>query len=261
MATVFSIANEKGGVGKTTTAMNIGAALHKAGKKVLLIDLDQQGNLTSYLGHNPEQDAVSISDLIYYAVSGHRVDYEDCICTNADGIDYIPSSVMLATAVSILGNDRNSQTVLQRILRDSAFEKYDCILLDCRPSLDLLVVNALVASQKLIIPVQAEYYAVDGLSGLMDTYQNIRSTANPGLQICGVLVTMYDSRTNTSREVEGFLREQLGNLVFQTMIPRLNEAVKSTSAKRSLVFEKTSRLGALYDAVAEEILYAAKPER
>ena len=251
---IISVANEKGGVGKTTTALNVGAGLNKLGKKVLLIDLDQQGNLSDYLGFD-FSNRPTISELIYAMVARQPLNPDSFVLTNAEGIDYIPSSKMLATTTSILSNDRDSNTVLQRILSEPFFEKYDYILIDCRPSLDLLVVNAMVASDKLIIPVQAEKFAVDGVGSLLDTYERIRQNQNPALTISGILITMSDARTNMAKDVDAVLRDTFGNKVFQTVIPRLSEASKSTSEQKSLVETKNSKLGKLYIKVVEEILH------
>lgn len=251
---IISVAIEKGGSGKTTTTLNIGAGLAKAGKQVLLIDLDQQGNLSDYLGFD-FSNRPTISELIYSTVAQQSLDVSAFILTNAENIDYIPSSKMLSTITSILGNDRDSGTVLQRILRSPYFEKYDYILIDCRSTLDLLAINALVASDKLIIPVQAEKFAVDGVGSLLDTYERVRSNQNPTLTIGGILITMCDVRTTMSSEVEALLRENFGEKVFKTTIPRLAEAAKSTSAQKSLVDTKNSRLGKKYMEVVEEIIH------
>lgn len=253
MSTIISIVNEKGGVAKTTTALNIGAGLVKVGKSVLLIDLDQQGNLSDYLGFDFTVRA-TISELIYSSVAKQPFEAAEFVLQNNEGIAYIPSSKMLSTTTSILSNDNDSQGVLSRILSASYFAQYDYIIIDCRPSLDLLVVNALVASNQIIIPVQAEKFAVDGLVSLLDTYNRVKRTQNPDLAIGGVLITMADSRTNMSKAVETLLREQFGDKVFKTVIPRLAEASSSTTEQRSLVDMKNSRLGKKYMEVVEEML-------
>ncbi len=252
MPTVISIANEKGGVGKTTTARNIGAGLAKVGKRVLEIDLDQQCNLSDYHGFDFKV-TTTIAEVIYAEVANQPIDYSSAVKTNDDGVDYIPASKMLATTTSILSNDNDSQTVLRRVLSHDFFNQYDYIIIDCRPSLDLLVVNALVASDQLIIPIQAEKFSLDGVSAIMNSYKRVKSTQNPTLEIGGMLITMYN-RTNLAKEIEQLLREDYGNLVFQTVIPRLSEASNSTCNQKSLVDTKNSRLGEKYMAVVEEIL-------
>lgn len=250
---IISIANEKGGVAKTTTALNIGAGLVKHNKRVLLLDLDQQGNLSDYLGFDFSAHP-TVSELIYSEVAHQPIDLATIIMFNDEGIAYIPSSKMLATTTSILSNDNDSGTVLCRTLSRPAFNVYDYIIIDCRPSLDLLVVNALVASDKLIVPVQAEKFAVDGIVGIMDTLNRVRTTQNPMLELGGILITMADTRTNMAREVEELLRGQFGDKVFKTVIPRLAEAANSTCSQRSLVQTKNSRLGQKYMEVVEEII-------
>lgn len=258
MATIISIANGKGGVGKTTTAMNVAAGLNKFGKKVLLIDLDQQGNLSDYLGFEFTRGSPTISEIIYSQVAGQQADIAAAIRTNSTDIDYIPSSKMLATTTSILSNDSDSQTVLRRMLQNAFFNAYEYIILDCRPSLDLLVVNALVASDKLIIPVQAEKFSVDGIADILDSYNRVKQTQNSELELGGILITMVDSRTGMSREVESLLRERFGDKVFKATIPRLAEASKSTCAQQSLVDTKNSKLGEKYLEVVKEILVDCK---
>lgn len=161
---------------------------------------------------------------------------------------------MLATAPSILSSDNDSCGVLNRILRRPELSGYDYILIDCRPSLDLLVTNALAASDFVLIPVQAEKFAVDGLGGLPGTITRIQKSQNPGLRILGVLITMADKRTNMAREVEAALRNTLGDQVFDTVIPRMIEASVSTNDQRSLVGIPSSRLGQLNRELAEEVV-------
>jgi len=251
---IISVVNQKGGIGKTTTAMNVGCGLQSVGKIVLMIDLDQQRNLSKYLGFDFGKRP-SISELIYGEVAGQSFfGFEDCIITNEEGVDYIPASKMLAGSVTTLGEDKNSQCVMRRILQSEFFSKYDYILIDCRPSLDLLVVNAMVASTYLLIPVQAEPFAVDGLNDLLDTYRTIVSTQNKDLKILGLLLTMVDKRMTMPKVVEERLREAFGSQVFQTVIPRISEAVYSVNNQKSLTSDKNSQLGKCYMNVVEEIL-------
>ncbi|MEG0854564.1 MAG: ParA family protein [Angelakisella sp.] len=251
---IISIAIEKGGVAKTTTALNLGAALHCLGKKVLLIDLDPQGSLSSYLGYD-FSPAITMNELIYNEVANQPYEIGKIIRTNAEGLDYIPSSKMLSTAITILGAaGALSQTVLYRILHRPELSVYDYIIIDCRTSLDLLTVNALAASDKLIIPVQAEPFGVEGLAGVMDSMSNVCRSQNSSLTLGGILITMAATRTTMAQDVEQLLREKFGSKVFKTVIPRLSEAPKSTADQRSLVQTKNSRLGAKYLEVAKEII-------
>lgn len=257
MPTIISIANAKGGVAKTTATMNIGAGLTKVGKKVLLVDLDQQSNLSDYLGFDFAA-VPTISEVIYSNVAGHPINYDNVIRTSAEGMDYIPSSKMLATIISILGNDSNSQTVLQRIFKDPYFQVYDYIIIDCRPSLDLLVTNALAASNELIIPIEAEKFALDGVQTILDNYNSVVNTQNANLKLGGILIAKSATGTNIAKQVEDYLRSEYGNLVYSTVIPRLTaEAAISTCEQRSFV-HTGNRLGTKYMEVVEEILHGSK---
>lgn len=247
---VISIANEKGGVGKTTTTLNIGAALSALGNKVMLIDLDQQANLSDYLGHT-EQGGNTISEALYFKTANLQMDYSSLVRKNEEGVWFIPSSKMLASITSVLSNTANSQEILKDILADSYFSQFDYILIDCRPSLDLLVVNALAASDSIIIPVQAEKFSFDAVKSTIDT---IKRTNNPKLKLEGLILTMVNKRTNMAKAVEDALRTQYGDKVFKTIIPRLTEATNSTFEQRSLVSDKSSVLGKAYMEIAKEIV-------
>jgi len=251
---IISVVNQKGGIGKTTTAMNVGCGLQSVGKKVLLIDLDYQCNLSKYLGFDFSKHP-TISELIYGEVAGQSFfGYEDCIIKNEEGVDYIPASQMLAGLINTLGEDRNRQSVLRRIFQNEFFNKYDYILFDCRPDLELLVINAMVASTHLLIPLQAEPFSVDGLNKLLDTYKAVVATQNPNLRIMGMLITMVDKRMAMPKVVEETLRDAFGSMVFHTVIPRISEAVYSVNNQRSLISDKNSQLGKCYMNVVEEIL-------
>lgn len=250
---IISIGIEKGGVGKTTTALNLGAGLQHFGKKVLLIDLDPQGSLSNYLGFSAVQ-VPTISELLYDEVAGQPRDIGSIIRTSAEGLDYIPSSKMLSTAITILAADSCSQTVLRRALHKPNFLEYDYIIIDCRTALDLLTVNALTSSDRLIVPVIAEPFGLDGLTGILETMQLVQQTQNPSLQLGGILITIADMRTTIAKEVETLLRQHFKDKVFRAVIPRLAEAPKSTEEQRSLVQTKNSRLGAKYLEVVEEFI-------
>ena len=253
--TIISVANEKWGVGKTTTALNVGAALASKGYKVLLIDLDQQANLTDYLGYEND-NGHTISDVIFAVASGHKYEYVNSIRFNADeSLYYIPASKMLASTTAVLSSISDSQEVMKKILSSSFFnERFDYIIIDCRTALDLLVTNALVASDKLLIPAQAEKFSIDGVNGVMSSFYRIKRTLNPNVELGGILINMYDKRTNMAKAVEDSLRYAYKEKVFKTVIPRLVEATNSTCEQRSLINTKNSRLGELYLSVAEEIL-------
>lgn len=254
MSKIISIVNQKGGVAKTTTALHISAGLAKVGKKVLVIDLDPQGNLSNYLGYVPDGKP-TISEIIYQEVSGIETNYSEYIRRNEiENIDYIPAKKVLNGIVSIIAMDSDSQKVIKRILSREPFINYDYIVIDCRPSLDLLVSNALATSESVIIPVQAELFAYDAVAEVMETIQNIRSSVNPNLKIDGILATMFRKQTTMSNEVYEALSESYPNLVFDTKISFLSEAGKSTCSKTSLINVKGSRIGQEYMKVVEELI-------
>ncbi len=255
---IISIVNQKGGVGKTTTTINLAAGLAKEGKRVLVVDLDPQRNATTTLNRG-EYQGVSINDLIYFAVSGTPYDINYYIQRNDhEEVDFIPASPVLSSAPGILATDRDGSTVLSRIFRTPYFEKYDFILLDCKPSLDLLVINALAASHELLVPVEPEDYAVDGLADLLSTFNRIHESFNELLEINGILVTRANMTRKRTGEIIQQLREVFGDLVYETVIPNLAEAAKAQDARSSMVnFQESRRLGGLYMTLTEEVLQRA----
>lgn len=254
MSKVIAIANQKGGVGKTTTALNIAAGMIKAGRKVLVIDLDPQGNLTDYIGHQADK-LPTISELLQQAANNQlkAVAVQQSIRTSAEGIDYIPSNILLASADLFLAQVMCREQVLRRLLRDAVFTPYDYILIDCLPSLGILLTNALTASDSVLIPVQAQKFALDGLQQLEQIYQMVKENINPNLEIEGVLLTMTDN-TNMCKAVESALSDRYGNKVFHSKIRRSVEATNSTYEQKSLIATKKSKLGAEYREVVEELL-------
>ncbi|WMJ22712.1 ParA family protein [Paludicola sp. MB14-C6] len=254
MSKIIAIVNQKGGVGKTITALNISAGLAKVGMKVLAIDLDPQGNLSDYLGYVPDGKP-TISEVIFQEVSGVRTDSFDFIRRNSEEkIDYIPANKLLAGMVSILGSDNDSQEVIKRILSREPFTSYDYIILDCKPSLDLLVCNALATSNSLVIPVQAELFSYNAVAEVMQTIAKMKSSANPDLNIAGILVTMFRKQTSLSNEVLEALNESYPGLVFDNQISFLSEAGKSTCTHSSLINLKGSRIGQEYLSVVEQLI-------
>lgn len=249
----ISIVNQKGGVGKTTTVLNLASALAEAGKRVLVVDLDSQRNATTTL-HVSEYAGPSISDLIYLTVRSLPVEISDYIQHNdRENVDYLPSVPALSSVPAFIATDRDSNSVLYRILHAPYFEKYDYILLDCKPSLDLLVSNALVASDSVIIPVEPEDYAVDGLGDLLETVQRIQDHYN-GPDVQGILISRANTTRNKAKKVETLLRESFGDLVFKTVIPNLAEIANAKDRGCSTLQIKGSRLGALYRELAKEVM-------
>ena len=250
---ILSIANQKGGVGKTTTAINLAAALVEQGARVLLVDLDPQGNASTGLGFAPTDRKKTTYDLLLEETPL----VETVVGTEFSGLLLCPSSADLSSAdIQLVSNEKRS-FLLHDSLREPRVEGLDLdfILIDCPPSLSLLTVNAMVASHAVLVPLQAEFFALEGLSQLMLTIREVRRSANPGLRIEGVVLTMVDGRNRLSQQVEHDARSTLGDLVFKTMIPRnvrLSEA--PSYAQPVLSYDSSSKGSEAYRALAAEIL-------
>lgn len=253
---IISIVNQKGGVGKTTTTINLASALARRGKRVLVVDLDPQRNATTSLNQNKQYTGPGVSDLIYFSVSGYPYELGSFVRHNeTEGVDYIPSTPMLASAPNILAQDRDSYMVLRRLLRVRELENYDCILIDCKPSLDLLVGNALVASDSVIVPVQPDDYSLDGLGDLWSTVDGIRDRYNENLEIGGILITLADQRRKVTRRIIAELRESFGDLVYDTVLPNRADCANAKEQGLSAVACPGNQLGRLYEELAEEVLW------
>lgn len=246
---IISFFNQKGGVGKTTSIINIGAAFGLLGKKVLIIDLDPQGNASSGLGI----DKNGLEQTIYEALV-ENIPLEDLILsTEEKGVDLIPSNAHLAAAEGELNLREDRGEVLKDLLK--SVTDYDFILIDCPPSLGTLSINALVASHSVLIPIQAEYYALEGLGQLMDTTERIRESLNPDLEIEGILITMYDRRNNLARDVDRELRNYFGDLVLNIRIPRNVRLAEAPSFGKSIFrHDRLSRGAFSYNKVSKELL-------
>ena len=252
---IISIVNQKGGVGKTTTTINLAAALAKQGQRVLVVDLDPQRNATTSLNRNKQYTGPGVSDLIYFSVSGYPYELRQFIRrSETEGVDFIPSTPMLASAPNILAQDRDSYMVLRRLLRAPELEAaYDYILIDCKPSLDLLVGNALVASDSVIVPVQPDDYSLDGLGDLWATVDSIQERYNAQLQIGGILITLADMRRKVTRRIISELRENFGDLVYATVLPNRADCANAKDQGLSAV-AAGNQLGQLYQELAQEVL-------
>ena len=250
---IIAIANQKGGVGKTTTTINLGAALARLDCKVLIVDLDPQGNASTGLGIETEDREYTTYELLLDDVGLSEVIKK----TETEGLNIIPATVDLSSAdVELVSNEKRS-FLLHDALRQFAMDAlgYDYVLIDCPPSLNLLTVNAMVAAHSVLVPLQSEFFALEGLSQLMLTIREVRQTANSALRIEGVVLTMYDIRNNLSQQVEADARDNLGELVFKTVIPRnvrLSEA--PSFAKSVLDYDAESKGARAYMALAEELL-------
>ncbi|MGQ9617905.1 MAG: ParA family protein [Candidatus Aminicenantia bacterium] len=247
---ILSIANQKGGVGKTTTAINLSACLSAAERRVLLVDMDPQGNATSGLGFKRNGNEITLYDVIMNGNSIEKILTQ----TEVPFLSLCPSSRSLFEAeISLHGKEERERRLLNAI--SSISERYDYIIIDCPPSLGYLTLNALVASQSVIIPLQAEYYAMEGLSDLLDTLDEIKKYLNPILEIEGILLTMFDERTNLSREVEKEVREVFGSKVFKTVVPRSVKLSEAPSFGKPIILYDIKSKGAIaYLNLAKEIL-------
>ena len=250
---IIAVANQKGGVGKTTTAINLAAGLVEQGARVLLVDLDPQGNASTGLGVDPSNRRLTTYDLLIDEAPLDEVIQPSSI----EGLFICPANADLSSAdMELVANEKRS-FLLHDALRQPAIDSYalDFILIDCPPSLSLLTVNALIACQSVLVPLQSEFFALEGLSQLMLSIREVRQTANPALRIEGVVLTMYDGRNRLSQQVESDARQNLGDLVFRTVIPRNVRVSEAPSfALPVLAYDSLSKGSEAYRALAEELL-------
>ncbi len=254
MAQIISVVNQKGGVGKTTTAVNLGAYLSALGKFVLLVDLDPQANASSGLG----VDHRSLEHGIYDAMAGTVPASNTILSTKMQGYVLTPATLSLAGAnVELVNTERREWRLLDTLLE--VRNNYDYIIIDCPPSLGLLTLNGLVAADQLLIPVQSEYYALEGLGQLMETITLIQNHYKPNLTILGAVLTMYDRRNKLSKEVLHELYQYFPNKIFRSVIPRSIRLAESPShGKTILEYDPKSKGGRAYEKLAWEILDATK---
>lgn len=257
MNKIIAIANQKGGVGKTTTAMNLGAALAlQHNKKVLLIDLDPQANLSEYLGYSEPDGKPTMTQLILTVCRSSVISLDmvkNSIRHNEiNDLDFIPADINLANADVAMSSALSRETILKRILSDSVTAGYDYVLIDCLPALGVLLINALTAAQEMIIPVQTQKFSIDGLTALTGLHGQIAATINPALSQPLVLPTMVDN-TNVSKNALRTLTERFENTVFDTIIHKSVEAAKSSESGVALCKTK-NRLGEEYKALASELV-------
>lgn len=247
MAKIIAVANQKGGVGKTTTCVNLTYALKKRGRKVLLVDCDAQGNATSGMGVDKSRTPNM------YSVLTQDVPAQDCIVTTKYG-DVLPTNKDLSGASVELVDIEDREYILKNAL-EPIRDKYDYIFIDCPPSLELLTVNALAAADSVLVPVQCEYYALEGIADLTTTIKMINANINPKLEIQGIVLTMYDSRTNFSEQVAAEIKRYFGDKVYNTRIPRnIRLAEAPSHGKPVIAYDRLSRGSAAYLKLGLELV-------
>jgi chromosome partitioning protein len=249
-ASVLALANQKGGVGKTTTTINLGAALAELGERVLLIDMDPQGSLGVGMGLEPHAREVTVYNLLMQ----DEASLDDALVeTRVDGLHLLPANIDLAAAELLLVQEVAREQALQRVIQRLVY-RYDRILIDCPPSLGLLTINGLTAADGVIIPLECEYFALRGMSLLMQTLERVQSRLNPKLRLEGIVATMFDSRTLHTREVLERVRENFGDAVFQTTVNKtIRFAEAPVAGEPILTYSSRSRGSTAYRELAKEV--------
>lgn len=261
---VIAIANQKGGVGKTTTTFNLEVALAHAGKRILLVDSDPQGDLTTYIGiHDPDNIPVTLSTLMERSIKDEDINSKEAILKHDEGIDLIPSNLELSSMEVSLVNAMSREFTLRNCLSDIK-DKYDYVLIDCMPSLGMITINALACADKVIIPVQSEFLAEKGMSHLMNTVLKVRKQINPNLKVGGILLTMVDGRTNLSKDIANELRSTYGTVfkLYDNQIPRGVKAAESSRMGESVLsYDSSSKVTQSYIDFAKEVLDYERKEK
>ena len=256
MGRIIAIANQKGGVGKTTTSINLSACLAEKGQRVLVVDIDPQGNTTSGLG----VEKTELENTVYELILG-EVELDECLIKNViDNLDVLPSNVNLAGAEIDLIGVENREYILKNKLAEIE-DKYDFIIIDCPPSLTMLTVNAMTTANTVLVPIQCEYYALEGLSQLIHTINLVQQRLNPDLEMEGVVFTMYDARTNLSLQVVENVKANLKQTIYKTIIPRNIRLAESPSHGLPINLYDSKSAGAeSYRLLADEVMHRGEEE-
>ena len=256
MNRVIAIANQKGGVGKTTTAINLSACLADLGKKVLALDLDPQGNMTSGLGVDKDEIERSVYDLII-----GNAGIEECICKNVlDNLDVLPSNIDLSAAEIEMIGVENKEFILKNEM-EKIKDDYDFVIIDCPPALSMLTINAMTTADSVLVPIQCEYYALEGLTQLIHTIELVQERLNSSLQIEGVVFTMYDARTNLSMQVVENVKDNLNQNIYKTIIPRNIRLAEAPSYGMPInMYDPKSAGAESYMQLADEVIRKGEEE-
>ena len=256
MGRIIAIANQKGGVGKTTTAINLSASLASLGKKVLALDLDPQGNMTSGLGVDKDQVENSVYDFII-----GQTGIEECICKEViENLDVLPSNINLSAAEIELIGVENKEYIIRNEM-EKVKDRYDFVIIDCPPALSMLTINAMTTADSVLVPIQCEYYALEGLSQLIHTINLVQERLNPALVIEGVVFTMYDARTNLSLQVVENVKDNLDQTIYKTIIPRNIRLAEAPSYGMPInLYDPKSTGAESYLLLAEEVIHKGEEE-
>jgi chromosome partitioning protein len=257
---IIAIANQKGGVGKTTTTFNLGAALASQGKRVLLIDADPQGNLTTYMGWTEDELSVTLNDLLINTLNDRKNNFDSCIKHHSENLDLIPSDIQLSSIEMTLVGAMSREYTMRNSIKELK-EKYDYILIDTQPALGMLTINALASADKVIIPLQPQYLAAKGMTQLLSTIIKIRQQINPNIKIDGIVLTIVDKRTNLTKDIYNQLQENYGSAIkiYDTQVPRAIKVAESTAHGKSIfTYDKNSKVAEAYSSLAKEVLIDGK---
>ena len=256
MGRIIAIANQKGGVGKTTTAINLSASLASLGKKVLALDLDPQGNMTSGLGVDKDQ----VENSVYHLIIG-QTGIEECICKEViENLDVRPSNINLSAAEIELIGVENKEYIIRNEM-EKIKDRYDFVIIDCPPALSMLTINAMTTADSVLVPIQCEYYALEGLSQLIHTINLVQERLNPALVIEGVVFTMYDARTNLSLQVVENVKDNLDQTIYKTIIPRNIRLAEAPSYGMPInLYDPKSTGAESYLLLAEEVIHKGEEE-